>query len=55
MGVMEDKGLLFGLMKLDGEGGSSSGDDASLGIEKSSISLLRIMPVEGDSTPPPNA
>lgn len=53
MGVIEDKGLLFGLIKLAGAGGSSSGD-TSVGVEKSSISLLRIMPVESESTPPPN-
>lgn len=50
---MEDKGLLFGLMKLVGAGGSLS-CDRSVGTEKSSISLLRTMPVDGDSTPPPN-
>lgn len=51
---MEDNGLLFGRMKFAGEGGSLSGD-TSVGVEKSSISLLRMMPVEGDSTPPPKA
>lgn len=54
MGVMEDKGLLFGAIKLVGAGGSLS-RDMSVGIEKSSISLLRMMPVRGESTPPPNA
>lgn len=52
MGVMEDNGLLFGLMKLTGEGGSLSGD-TSVGTEKSPISLLSTMPVEGDITPAP--
>lgn len=51
---MEDKGLLFGLIKLVGAGGSLSGD-LSVGVEKSSISLLRTMPVEGERTPPPKA
>lgn len=51
-GVMEESGLLFGLMKFAGAGGSLSGD-ISVGVEKSSISLLSRIPVEGESTPPP--
>lgn len=51
-GVMEERGLLFGLMKFEGAGGSLSGD-ISVGVEKSSISLLSRIPVEGESTPPP--
>lgn len=52
MGVIEDNGLLFGLMKLAGAGGSLS-IETSVGIEKSPISLFRTMPVEADNTPPP--
>lgn len=52
IGVMEDKGLLFGLIKFAGAGGKVSLDILE-GIEKSSISSLRIIPVEGESTPPP--
>lgn len=52
IGVMEDKGLLLGSMKFAGAGGRWSGDK-SVGIEKSSISLLSTIPVEGESTPPP--
>lgn len=51
-GVIEDKGRLCGLIKLLGAGGSLSGV-ISVGIEKSSISLLRMIPVDGDNTPPP--
>lgn len=53
IGLIEDKGLLFGLMKLIGEGGSLS-CDRSVGTEKSSISLLRTMPVDVESKPLPN-
>lgn len=49
---MEDNGRLFGWMKLEGAGGSLPGD-TSVGVEKSSISLLSTTPVEGESTPPP--
>lgn len=49
IGVMEDKGLFFGLMKLAGAGGRRSGA-ISVGVEKSSISLFSTMPVEGDNT-----
>lgn len=49
---MEDRGLLFGLIKFAGAGGSMSGD-ISVGAEKSPISLLTMIPVEGDNTPAP--
>ena len=49
---MEDNGLLFGSMKFVGAGGSMSGV-ISVGVEKSSISLLSTIPVEGDNTPAP--
>lgn len=49
---MEDKGLLFGSIKFAGAGGSMSGD-ISVGVEKSPISLLSMIPVEGESTPAP--
>lgn len=52
IGVIEDKGRLFGLIKFAGAGGSMSGD-ISVGAEKSPISLLRTIPVEGESTPAP--
>ena len=52
IGVMDDRGLLFGLIKFEGAGGSLSGDN-SVGVEKSSISLLITMPVDGDRTPAP--
>lgn len=52
-GVMEDNGLLFGLIKFVGEGGRLSGD-ISVGAEKSPISLFSTIPVEGDKIPPPN-
>lgn len=52
MGVMEDKGLLFGLIKLLGAGGRQS-SDISEGEEKSPISLFKIMPVDGESNPAP--
>jgi hypothetical protein len=51
-GVMEDKGRFPGAMKLAGAGGSSSGERSS-GTEKSSISLLSTMPVDGESTSAP--
>ena len=54
MGVMEDKGLLFGLIKFEGEGGSLS-EATSVGTEKSPISLFSTMPVDWDKTPPPKA
>lgn len=44
MGVMDDKGLFPGWMKLAGAGGGSSAVTFA-GMEKSSISLLRMMPV----------
>lgn len=47
-GVMEDNGLLFGLIKFDGAGGSLS-EDFSVGIEKSPISSFSTIPVERDS------
>lgn len=50
---MEDKGLLFGLMKFAGAGGRRSGE-ISVGVEKSPISLLSTIPVVGERTPPPN-
>lgn len=53
IGVIDDNGLLSGLMKLLGEGGRLSGD-TSVGEEKSPISLLNTIPVEGDRTPAPN-
>lgn len=49
---MEDNGLLFGSMKFVGAGGRSSGV-FSVGTEKSPISLLSTIPVEGDRTPAP--
>lgn len=49
---MEDRGLLFGLIKFEGAGGRWSGDN-SVGVEKSSISLLSTMPVDVDRTPAP--
>lgn len=54
IGDMEDKGLLFGLIKFAGAGGKSS-VDIFTGIEKSPISSLRTIPVEGESTPAPKA
>lgn len=53
-GVMDDKGLLFGLIKFEGEGGRLSAD-ISVGTEKSPISLFSTIPVERDKTPPPKA
>lgn len=52
IGVMEDKGLLLGLIKFAGAGGRVSGV-ISVGVEKSSISLLSTIPVDGERTPPP--
>lgn len=52
-GVMEDNGLLLGLIKFVGEGGRLS-DEISVGTEKSPISLFNTIPVAGDKTPPPN-
>lgn len=52
IGVMEDNGLLFGLIKFVGAGGSLSGE-TSVGVEKSSISSLITIPVEGERTPAP--
>lgn len=49
---MEDNGLLLGSIKFDGAGGSLSGV-ASDGLEKSSISLLATIPVDGERTPLP--
>ena len=48
VGDIEDNGLLLGLMKFAGAGGSMSGE-ISVGVEKSSISLFNTMPVEGES------
>lgn len=53
IGVIEDKGLLLGLIKFAGAGGRLSGV-ISVGVEKSPISLLSTIPVEGERTPPPN-
>lgn len=47
MGAIDDNGLFPGRMKLAGEGGGTSPVVFS-GMEKSSISLLRMMPVLGD-------
>jgi hypothetical protein len=52
IGVMEDKGLLLGSIKFAGAGGSMSGV-ISVGAEKSPISLLSKIPVEGERTPAP--
>lgn len=43
---MDDNGLFPGLMRLRGAGG---GTCPVLGVEKSSISLFRTIPVLGDS------
>ena len=51
-GVMEESGLLFGLIKFAGAGGSMS-RGSSVGVEKSPISLLRTIPVEGERIPAP--
>lgn len=48
VGAMDDKGLFPGLMKLAGAGGGVFLSPFE-GIEKSSISLLRIIPVLGDN------
>ena len=50
---MEDSGLLPGLMKLVGEGGSLK-KLVMFGEEKSSISSFRMIPVDGDMMPDPN-
>ena len=52
VGVMEDNGLLPGLMKLVGDGGSLK-KFVMFGEEKSSISSFKIIPVEGDMMPDP--
>lgn len=52
IGVMEERGLLFGWIKFVGAGGSLSGD-IFVDIEKSPIWLLRTIPVEGERTPAP--
>jgi len=50
VGVIEDKGRFPGRMKLAGAGGGTSGSPPDfVGIEKSSISLFRTIPVLGDS------
>lgn len=49
VGVMDDKGLFPGLMKLGGAGGGESLPPFE-GMEKSPISLLRTIPVLGDNT-----
>jgi hypothetical protein len=54
IGVMEDNGLFLGSIKLVGAGGSFSGD-ISVGMEKSSISLLITIPVEVERIPAPNS
>ncbi len=46
-GLMEDKGRFPGLMKLLGDGGRLK-SLVMLGDEKSSISSLKMIPVEGD-------
>ena len=48
VGDIEDNGLLLGLMKFDRARESLSGE-ISIGVEKSAISLLNTMHVEGDS------
>lgn len=52
IGVIEDNGLLFGLIKFEGAGGSLSGE-ISVGVEKSFISLFSKIPVEGERTNAP--
>lgn len=52
IGVIEDNGLLFGLIKFEGAGGSLSGE-ISVGVEKSFISLFSRIPVEGERTNAP--
>jgi hypothetical protein len=52
IGVMEDNGLFLGSIKLVGAGGSFSWD-ISVGMEKSSISLLITIPVEIERIPAP--
>lgn len=47
VGVMEDNGLLKGLIKFAGAGGGVLAE-AFVGIEKSSISLFSTIPVLGD-------
>ncbi|KAF6156324.1 hypothetical protein GIB67_013768 [Kingdonia uniflora] len=54
IGVIDDNGLFFGAMKFAGTGGSLSAI-FYVGVEKSSISLLSTIPVEGASTPAPKA
>lgn len=50
MGLIEDKGRFPGRMKLAGVGGGTSGPPSDFtGIEKSSISLFRTIPVLGDN------
>jgi hypothetical protein len=51
-GLMEDKGRFPGLMKLLGDGGRLK-SLVMLGDEKSSISSLKMIPVEGDMIPDP--
>lgn len=54
MGVIEDKGRFPGRMKLAGAGGGTSKLLLDfIGIEKSSISLFRTIPVLGDSITAP--
>ena len=53
VGVMDDNGRLPGLTKFCGGGGRYPGG-CDVGIAKSSISLLRITPVDGDNTRAPN-
>lgn len=48
VGVIDDKGLLKGLIKFAGAGGGTSLLDEFAGIEKSSISLFSKIPVLSD-------
>lgn len=49
---MEDKGRLKGCMKFALAGGASTG--SLVGVEKSSISLFKTMPVDGERSLAPN-
>lgn len=54
VGAIEDKGRFPGRMKLAGAGGGTSWSPMDfMGIEKSSISLFRTIPVLGDSISAP--
>lgn len=52
VGVIDERGRFFGLMKLAGLGGRPK-KFTILGEEKSSISSLRIMPVSSDTNAAP--